>query len=106
MSESTMNYEWKEPQKTNRRGVQLVTPELLGLLKSNPGKWLSIGLQTRTSWARSVERLHKNQIELISRNNKGHKAEIFLRWIADQNSDTQTKNQREMELLRKWGKDE
>jgi hypothetical protein len=61
-----------------------VTQELLDLLQSNPGKWLSIGIQNRSSWSRSISNHHKNQIELSARNIQGQQAEVFLRWIANE----------------------
>jgi hypothetical protein len=80
-----MNYEWKEPSLRARgRNNKLVTRELLDLLQSNPGKWLSIGIQNRSSWARSIANHHKDQIELTARNIRGQQAEVFLRWIANE----------------------
>ena len=78
-----MKYEWKEPSVTSRgRNNKLVTTELQELLRANPGKWLSIGVQTRSTWARSLANHHKGQIEFVTRNNKGRLAEVFLRWVA------------------------
>jgi hypothetical protein len=82
-----MNYEWKDPEPRAGRGVSLITSELLKLLQSNPGKWLSVGVQNRSSWSRSVNAGFKNQIQLTSRNQKGPFGEVFLRWIADEVED-------------------
>ena len=76
-------YEWKEPAvRGTGRHNKLVTPELLELLQSKPGQWLSIGVQVRSSWCRSLANHHKGQIEVATRGNKGRLAEIFLRWVA------------------------
>jgi hypothetical protein len=78
-----MNYVWKEPPANARRGRgRLIGADLLSTLKSNPGKWLSVGIQTRSSWARSVDAYHKGEIQMVSSKNNDGKAEIFLRWIA------------------------
>lgn len=74
--------EWKEPIKARGRGKILVSDDLINMLQSKPGEWLSVGRHTRTAWVRSLKNHFPNQIELTTRDNEGNKAEIYLRWVA------------------------
>lgn len=76
-----MNYEWKEPP-TDIKGVRLITPEILELLKSRPSQWLFIGRQNRSAWQRSASSHPSRQIECTTRDGKGLVADIYLRWVA------------------------
>jgi len=74
---------WQDPPAVKQgRQSRLLTDDIISILKTRPNEWLYIGEGNRLPWHRSVQTFGAGQIELTSRNNKGPKADIYLRWTA------------------------
>ena len=74
---------WQDPPRANQGAKsRLLTDDIILILQTRPNQWLYIGEGNRSPWDRSVQTFGKGQIELTSRNNKGPKADIYLRWTA------------------------
>ena len=73
---------WQDPPKaTKGRNSILITAEILELLQSYPGKWLSVGNYHRSTWARTIRAHFAGEIEMTSRNNSQQRADLYLRWV-------------------------
>ena len=63
------------------RGSRLLDDELRNKLVANPNKWYYLGNRTRLPIDRAINTYAKGwNIEMKTRNNKGHKADVFLRF--------------------------
>lgn len=65
------------------RGSRLLDEELRLKLMANPGKWYYLGNRTRLPIDRALNTYARDwRIEMKTRNNQGHKADVFLRYNA------------------------
>ena len=72
-----MNIEWKTPPASYAPAKQTPVAPFVEALKSNPGSWAFHG---RKSTSTATYLRNRYGLEVVTRNNKNGKADIYARW--------------------------